>query len=122
MFGSFGILYIGKEILQLSTETLQTLVYLKLSIAGHLTIFATRTKKAFWTEKPAKILLIAVFSTQIIATLVAIFGLGLIAPIGFNYAVLVWGYSVGFLFITDAVKHLAYRLFNRHNLALSTKN
>ncbi|MGB3655936.1 MAG: plasma-membrane proton-efflux P-type ATPase [Rivularia sp. (in: cyanobacteria)] len=121
VFGSFGILYIGKEILQLSTETLQTLVYLKLSIAGHLTIFATRTKKAFWTEKPAKILLIAVFSTQIIATLVAIFGLGLIAPIGFNYAVLVWGYSLGFLFITDAVKHLAYKLFDRHNLVLSAK-
>lgn len=100
---------------------LQTLVYLKLSVAGHLTIFATRTKKAFWTVKPAKILLIAVFSTQTIATLVAIFGLGLMSPIGFNLAVLVWGYSLGFLFITDLVKHFAYGLFNRHHFVLPTK-
>lgn len=34
---------------------------------------------------------------------------------------LVWGYSVGFLFITDAVKHLAYSLFNHHHLVLPAK-
>ncbi|MEC4880797.1 MAG: plasma-membrane proton-efflux P-type ATPase [Scytonema sp. PMC 1070.18] len=117
VFGSFGILYIGKEILQLSPQMLQTLVYLKLSVAGHLTIFVTRTRKLFWTKKPAKILLLAVFVTQIIATLVAIFGLGLMAPIGFNLAALVWGYSLGLLLIIDGVKHLAYALFHHHHLA-----
>jgi H+-transporting ATPase len=114
VFGSFGILYLGRELLQLSPEMLQTLVYIKLSVAGHLTIFVTRTKKSFWTEKPANILLIAIFGTQIIASLLAIFGFGLIAPIGWGLVAIVWGYSLGLLFILDWVKHLGYRLFNHH--------
>jgi len=118
VFGSFGIFYIGRELLQLSPGMLQTLVYLKLSVAGHLTIFVTRTKKSFWTERPANILLIAIFGTQIIASLVAIFGFGLMYPIGWGLAAIVWGYSLGLLFILDWVKHLGYRLFHHHPLVV----
>ncbi|MGH1393487.1 MAG: hypothetical protein ACRAVC_05550 [Trichormus sp.] len=114
VFGSFGIFYIGKELLKLNPATLQTLVYLKLSVAGHLTIFVTRTRKLFWTEKPANILLLAIFGTQIIASLVAIFGFGLMSPIGWGLAAMVWGYSLGLLLILDWVKHLGYRLFHHH--------
>jgi H+-transporting ATPase len=121
VFGSFGIFYIGRELLELSPEMLQTLVYLKLSVAGHLTIFVTRTKKSFWTEKPANILLLAIFGTQIIASLLAIFGFGLISPIGWGLAAIVWGYSLGLLFILDWVKHLGYRLFH-HHLELRQRN
>jgi H+-transporting ATPase len=121
VFGSFDIFYIGRELLELSPEMLQTLVYLKLSVAGHLTIFVTRTKKSFWTEKPANILLLAIFGTQIIASLLAIFGFGLISPIGWGLAAIVWGYSLGLLFILDWVKHLGYRLFH-HHLELRQRN
>ncbi len=112
VFGSFGIFYIGRELLQLSPGTLQTLVYLKLSVAGHLTIFVTRTKKSFWRERPANILLLAIFGTQIIASLVAIFGFGLMSPIGWGLGAIVWAYSLGLLFILDWVKHLGYKLFH----------
>lgn len=118
VFGSFGIFYIGKELLQLSPAKLQTLVYLKLSVAGHLTIFVTRTKQLFWTKKPANILLLAIFGTQIIASLVAIFGFGLMSPIGWGLAAIVWGYSLGLLLILDWVKHLGYRLFHHPQTAL----
>jgi hypothetical protein len=53
----------------------QTLMYLKLSVAGHLTIFLTRTRGPFWSIRPARILLLAVLGTQAIATLIAVYGL-----------------------------------------------
>jgi H+-transporting ATPase len=112
VFGSFGILYWGREVLHLAPGTLQTLIYLKLSVAGHLTIFVTRTRHGFWTYKPAKVLLLAVFGTQALATLVAVFGFGLMSPIGWSLALGVWVYSVALMVILDGVKHLAYGLFN----------
>ena len=50
-------------------------VYLKLSVAGHLTIFLTRTRGPFWSIPPARILLVAVLGTQALATLIAVYGL-----------------------------------------------
>ena len=63
----------------------QTLMYLKLSVAGHLTIFLTRTRGPFWSIRPARILLIAVCGTQAIATLIAVYGL-FMAPLGWKWA------------------------------------
>lgn len=39
---SFGLFYLGEGIFHLSRDTIQTLMYLKLSVAGHLTVLATR--------------------------------------------------------------------------------
>ena len=36
---SFGLFYLGERIFQLDRAHIQTLMYLKLSVAGHLTIF-----------------------------------------------------------------------------------
>lgn len=41
---AFGLLYLGDRIFDLHRDQLQTLLYLKLSVAGHLTIFLTRTR------------------------------------------------------------------------------
>ena len=59
---------------RLDRAVIQTLIYLKLSVAGHLTIFLTRTRGPFWSIRPARILWIAVLGTQIVATLIAVFG------------------------------------------------
>jgi H+-transporting ATPase len=117
---SFGLFYLGETYFQLSREMLQTLIYLKLSVAGHLTIFVTRTRGPFWTIKPAPILLGAVLVTQAIATVIAVYGL-LMTPIGWNWALFVWGYAlIGFL-IEDRIKLAAYRIFDRHQPVLSAK-
>jgi hypothetical protein len=60
LVSSFGMLYLGEQVASPRSRHLQTLIYLKLSIAGHLTIFVTRTKGPFWSIKPARILLAAV--------------------------------------------------------------
>jgi H+-transporting ATPase len=86
-------------------------MYLKLSVAGHLTIFLTRTRGPFWSIRPARILLVAVVGTQIIATLIATYGL-FMTPIGWGWTLFVWGYAVVWFLVNDRLKLLAYRIFD----------
>ncbi|HXP95738.1 MAG TPA: plasma-membrane proton-efflux P-type ATPase, partial [Telmatospirillum sp.] len=108
---SFGVFYLGDRVFHLDRGLIQTLMYLKLSVAGHFKIFLTRTRGPFWSIRPARILLVAVFGTQIAATLVAVYGL-FMPPIGWGWAALVWGYSLGWFLLNDRVKLLAYRIFD----------
>ena len=52
---AFGLFYLGEMVFKLDRELVQTLMYLKLSVAGHLTIFLTRTRGPFWSIPPARI-------------------------------------------------------------------
>ncbi|MHC5611810.1 MAG: plasma-membrane proton-efflux P-type ATPase [Nostoc sp.] len=108
---SFGLLYLGERYFHLDRSILQTLIYLKLSIAGHLTIFVTRTKGPFWSIKPAKILLTAVLVTQFLATILAVYGI-FMTPIGWGWAGFVWIYALIWFLIEDWVKQRAYGVFN----------
>ena len=109
VLASFGLFYIGERIYHLNHEVIQTLIYLKLSVAGHLTIFLTRTRGPFWSSRPSKILLLAVMGTQIVATLIAVYG-WFMPPIGWRWAAAVWAYAVMWWFINDRVKLFAYRI------------
>ena len=113
VFSSFLILYIGLDVLYLSLPVLQAFIYLKLSIAGHLTVFAARTEGHFWSVRPAKILVIAVISTQIVATLLCVYGI-LLPAIGWELALLVWAYSIGFFLLNDSLKVILYRHLDRN--------
>ena len=111
---AFGLFYLGERVFHLDRPHIQTLMYLKLSVAGHLTIFLTRTRGPFWSIKPAKVLLIAVIGTQIIATVIAVFGV-FMTPLGWAWAAFVWGYALAWFLINDRVKLLAYRIFDPTN-------
>src|SRR5580704_6607409 len=50
---AFGLFYLGERVFHLDRAHIQTLMYLKLSVAGHLTIFLTRTRGPFWSIRPA---------------------------------------------------------------------
>ena len=108
---SFGLFYIGEEVLHLSKAVIQTLIYLKLSVAGHLTIFVTRTRGPFWSTRPANIVLGAVLVTQLVATLISIFGI-FMTPIGWQLALLVWAYALAWFVVNDRIKLVAYRIFD----------
>ena len=108
---AFGLFYLGERVYHLDRAHIQTLMYLMLSVAGHLTIFLTRTRGPFWTIRPALILWIAVLGTQIIATLIAVYGL-FMTPIGWMWALFVWGYAFLWFLVSDRVKLLAYRLID----------
>ena len=108
---AFGLFYLGERVFGLDRDHVQTLMYLKLSVAGHLTIFLTRTRGPFWSIRPARILLVAVFGTQAIATLIAVYGL-FMAPLGWKWAAVVWAYALAWFLINDRVKLLAYRILD----------
>ncbi len=108
---AFGLFYMGERVFHLSRDSIQTLMYLKLSVAGHLTIFLTRTRGHFWSIRPAKVLMAAVLGTQIVATLIAVYGV-FMTPLGWGWALLVWGYALVWFFINDFVKLAAYRIFD----------
>ena len=114
VISSFGLLLLGKYVLHLNQDTLQTLIYLKFSIAGHLTVFVARTRGPFWSVKPARILVFAVIGTQIAATLIAVYGL-LMNPLGWTYAGLVWGYALVMFIIQDRVKLFGYRILGEQH-------
>jgi len=108
---AFGLFYLGDRVFHLGHPQLQTLMYLMLSVAGHLTIFLTRTRGAFWSIRPARILLIAVLGTQTLATLIAVYGL-FMTPLGWGWALFVWGYALAWFLVSDRVKLVAYRILD----------
>jgi H+-transporting ATPase len=108
---AFGLFYLGERVFHLDRAHIQTLMYLKLSVAGHLTIFLTRTRGPFWSVRPARILLLAVLGTQTVATLIAVYGL-FMTPLGWGWALFVWGYALAWFLVNDRVKLLAYRFFD----------
>jgi H+-transporting ATPase len=111
VFASFGLFYLGERVFHLNREIIQSLMYLKLSVAGHLTIFVTRTRRPFWAIRPAAILFWAVVTTQALATLIAVYGI-FMAPIGWSWALFVWGYALAWFVVNDRIKLGAYRIFD----------
>lgn len=115
VFSSFGILYIGREMLNLNREILQSFIYLKLSVAGHLTVFVARTRRSFWSIRPAKQLFAAVMLTQLTATLITVYGI-LLPAMGWKLALLVWGYALTLFVVTDFLKVYFYKLLDHSGI------
>ncbi len=110
---SFTLVVLADKVFSLDRGTIQTLLYLKLSVAGHLTIFLTRTRGPFWTRpRPARVLLFAVIGTQAIATVVAVYGV-LVTPIGWGRAGLVWVYALAWFLVNDRIKLAVYGALDR---------
>jgi H+-transporting ATPase len=119
---AFLLFYLGERVFHLDRAHIQTLMYLKLSVAGHLTIFLTRTRGPFWSHRPARILVIAVFGTQVLATVIAIYGI-FMTPLGWGWAMFVWGYALVWFLINDRIKLAAYWLLDRrHRAKVTPKN
>jgi H+-transporting ATPase len=108
---AFGLFYLAERVFHLDRAHAQTLMYLKLSVAGHLTIFLTRTRGPFWSIRPARILWMAVLGTQTVATLIAVYGL-FMTPLGWKWAGFVWVYALAWALLNDRVKLLAYKILD----------
>jgi H+-transporting ATPase len=115
VFASFFLFLIGMQVLNLDMATLQTLIFLKMTVGGHMTIYLARTGvHHFWKRPlPAKILFFAAESTQVVGTLIAVYGV-FMTPIGWGLAGLVWGYALLSFMITDVLKIRFFRLM-KHN-------
>ncbi|MBI1397983.1 MAG: HAD-IC family P-type ATPase [Betaproteobacteria bacterium] len=90
-------------------DQIQTLLFLKLIVAGHSTLYITRTSGWFWNRPhPSTLLLVATFGTEIVGTLFAVYGV-FIAPVGWKLALLIWVYALAEFLVNDVVKIAVYR-------------
>ena len=109
---SFALLSIATGPFHISGGALQTLLYLKLSVAGHFVIFVTRTKGPFWKSRPAGVLVLSVIGTQLLASVFALGG-WFLTPIPWTWVVALWGYAALEIVLVDLVKQATYRREDR---------
>jgi H+-transporting ATPase len=109
VIASFGLFYILVE-LGMPGDVIQSLIFLKLVVAGHATIFLTRTDNWFWKRPfPSALLVQASFWSAVLATLIVVYG-WFVTPVGWRYALAVWLYALVWVLFNDMVKMWAYRV------------
>ena len=108
---TFILFWMAETYLNLDRETIRTLIFLKLLVAGHMTIYLTRNKGAFWLRPwPSWKLFVTTEITQVVGTLAAVYG-WFVTPIGWGYALAIWGYALVWFLINNVAKVLAYRCY-----------
>jgi H+-transporting ATPase len=123
--GSFLMLYLAVGWLHLTVPQIQTYIFLKMAVAGHLTLFVSRSK-GFFLKKPypAPVMIWSAVGTKLAGTFLAAYGFGLISPITWREIALIWSYSITWAFLTDWAKVRVYRHFgmtsSRHKNFLRT--
>ncbi|EHL30903.1 hypothetical protein LDG_7050 [Legionella drancourtii LLAP12] len=109
VISTFILFYIAKDYFYLSFSVIQTFIFLKLLVAGHLTIYITRNTGPIWERPwPNWRLFCTIELTQILGTLAAVYG-WFVTPIGWSYALLIWGYALIWMFIGSTVKLVLYK-------------
>jgi H+-transporting ATPase len=103
VIASFVLFFLLREY-GFSEDMIRTMLFLKLIVAGHSTLYVTRTGGWFWQRPyPAPLLLGATFGTEILGTLIAVYGV-LVTPIGWTYALWMWGYALVWFVANDVIK------------------
>ncbi|MEN6396263.1 MAG: plasma-membrane proton-efflux P-type ATPase, partial [Methanoregula sp.] len=104
VISSFILLWVAREYFHLDPGVIQTLIFLKLAVAGHMTSYLARTgQRHFWERPFPSLALFGVAEiTQVLATCIAAFGL-FMTPIGWSLALVVWGYALLSFVINDQV-------------------
>ncbi len=115
LLSSFLLLWYLDSILALPFILIQTIIFLKLDVSGHSTLYLTRTgRKHFW-EKPYPSLkfFLPAFSSRILGTIIAVFGI-LMTPISWEVVAYIWIYSTLWFFVNDFIKVWAYKIWDRY--------
>lgn len=115
VFSSFFIFYIGEQVLSLDKALLQSFIFLKLAVAGHLTIFLARTRGPFWSIRPSGLLFWSAIGTKLLATMLVINGI-YVSPLSWKLAGFVWLYSLVAFVITDFMKVRFYKVLDHRGL------
>ncbi len=112
LFSSFGLFWLVRDYFHLSSDMVQSLVFLKLLVAGHLTIYLTRNQGTIWSRPwPNWKMIAACETTQLFGTLAVVYG-WFMSPTGWKWALFVWAYALVAFLISSAVKIGVYALLN----------
>jgi len=111
---SFLLFWIMMSLLHLPEPLIQSLFFAKLVIAGHGTIYNTRIDDWFFKKPyPSLTLFSATFSSRVIGTVIAVYGFGLMEPIGWEWAAAMWVYALVWLVFNDMVKMSILRYYRK---------
>jgi len=112
VMSSFTLYVLLKSYWKLPQDLIQSIIFTKLLVAGHGTIFNTRIKDWFWKKPwPSPLLWIADFGTGIVGTIIAVYGFNLITPVGWRWALFIWGYAMVWFLFNDAVKMIVLKMY-----------
>ena len=96
---------------------IQALLFIKLDVAGHSTLYLTRAGRHHFWHKPFPSLkfFLPAFGSRIIGTLIAVYGI-FMAPIGWKFAAYMWIYAMAWWFFNDFIKVSTYKILNRNKI------
>ncbi len=107
------LLFFVVEKLGYPRDEVQSIIFLKLIVAGHLTIFVTRTEEALWRPPhPSPVLFYASIWSAMLGTLIVVYGWG-VKPLGWEEAGLIWAYAAVWALFNDFVKRITFGVLRR---------
>ena len=113
VLSSFGLFFLAMDYWHLSTEMIQSLMFVKLIVAGHGTIYNTRIDSWFFKKPGPNIKLwTASLASAILGTLIGVYGF-LITPIGWKWGLFIWGYAFVWFLFNDIVKMIVLRFYRK---------
>ena len=114
VISSFALFWILISLMHLPLDFVQSAFFAKLVIAGHGTIYNTRIDDWFWKRPwPSWTLFNATFFSRVGGTIIAVYGFGLMEPIGWEWAIWMWVYALTWFVFNDAVKMAVLRYYRR---------
>ena len=107
---SFVLYWLVRDYFGLAQPVVQALIFLKLLVSGHMTIYLTRNTGPVWERPwPSWKLVVPAEATQIVGTLVVVYGF-FMSPTGWPLALIVWAYALVSFFVASAVKIGVYQM------------
>jgi len=117
VLSSFLLFWYTVSVMDLPHAFVQSAFFAKLVIAGHGTIYNTRTDDWFFKRPfPSWTLFGATFSSRILGTIIAVYGFGLMEPIGWEWAAAMWAYALVWFVFNDAIKILVLRYYRKKSM------
>ncbi len=112
VISSFGLFY-WLNVQGVSIAVIQAILFLKLDVAGHSTLYLTRTgRKHFWERPyPSLKFFIPAFSSRIIGTVIVAFGI-FMAQLSIQTIIYIWIYATIWFVINDYIKVWSYKLLD----------
>ncbi len=107
------VLFYWLNVSGFSIAIIQTILFLKLDVAGHSTLYLTRTgRKHFWERPfPSLKFFIPAFGSRIIGTIIVFFGI-LMQSISWQYILYIWIYSILWFLLNDQIKIFSYKILD----------
>ncbi len=114
VLSSFLLFWLVYYVWQVNAELTQTIFFAKLIIAGHGTLYNTRRDDWFWKKPwPNPILWNASLWSAVAAVIIAVYGFGLIYPMGWGWALFLVVYLFVWFLFNDAVKMLVLNYYRK---------